>query len=439
MRKGRGWIFSLAIVISNLQTAFGLESFEHYEIARIAYSSACVRMGKILDSAPSRTPEAKKRYEYICRRLPEESHYLTPYHFAELYGQACAIAGDFLKEPDDFVTEMAGRRINSKRNYARLALTNSAHFHPSVLRNWRKSRQTALSTALLASTAQSPVERGQVIDRGFYELAFSEHYLQDSFAYGDGMLHSAEANDWRSHVLSMSENSVYGFLHAFIFGELDISTEESVEKGIISLVQAPEIAIWETPPLLGSYSFAGGWEKGTLFGGKPKKGKIIRNSQMEISEAINEPAYLAQTDDIWTSWDGVIRGEEKHYFSAYWGFTRRGYNWGDKMGFGHSESLTTGQRGFAMDVGYERRLGMTNDGFITHEFEAGFRGMYGFSVFYTAYRLNYEFGNRVLSISAGPSWGKSEMNPRVLGYSCGLSLRKIAKTRGGGVKGYRNE
>ena len=68
----------------------------------------------------------KARLERVCgQNLPV---------LAKLYGDATAIAGDFLGHPAEFLSQTGAWRFHSKKSYYLLALENSAHFNPMSTR-----------------------------------------------------------------------------------------------------------------------------------------------------------------------------------------------------------------------------------------------------------------------------------------------------------------
>jgi hypothetical protein len=114
----------LVVLRSTGAAAWGYD--EHHAIGHDSYARACA------DLLADRTLDAEARQilqEIACDSIAEK---------AELFGQACAIAADHLREPDDFLAVDADEIILSFTEYAAQALENSGHFHPFAPRNWRR-------------------------------------------------------------------------------------------------------------------------------------------------------------------------------------------------------------------------------------------------------------------------------------------------------------
>ena len=120
-----------------------------------------------------------------CRRegAPRAGVRTEPAGPGQLYGDATAIAGDFLAHPSEFLSQTGASRFNSKKSYYPLALENSAHFNPTSTRSWAEYHQQAITYALQAAAGEglTTVEQFQL---ALFESAFADHYLQDSFAAG---------------------------------------------------------------------------------------------------------------------------------------------------------------------------------------------------------------------------------------------------------------
>ncbi len=117
----------------------------------------------------------KARFDRVCgANLPV---------LARLYGDATAIAGDFLGDPSEFLSHAGAWRFHSNKSYYLLALENSAHFNPTSTRSWADYHQQAIAYALAGAAGEglTTVEQFQL---ALFESAFADHYLQDSFAAG---------------------------------------------------------------------------------------------------------------------------------------------------------------------------------------------------------------------------------------------------------------
>lgn len=102
---------------------------------------------------------------------------------AAAYGEACALSGDHLGDPNEFHELLVGRKAASLVRYGSLALENYAHFYPVAPRNWRTFHGQAIKVALESFSLRG-AERIAAIERALFINAFADHFLQDSFVAG---------------------------------------------------------------------------------------------------------------------------------------------------------------------------------------------------------------------------------------------------------------
>lgn len=149
-------------------------------------------------AAPGRLPESVCRFAMVCARLRVDGKGATsrldfgpqtvPRRArSRRYGQSCGVAADHLDSPEAFLEDDAGKVLPSKLNLALLALTNPDHFHPAVLRNWRKYLHRAVKTALYSHSSAWVTRNGGVghaLEWALTLSAFANHYAQDAYAAG---------------------------------------------------------------------------------------------------------------------------------------------------------------------------------------------------------------------------------------------------------------
>ena len=255
-RRGRGlfalWppFLALSAPLAFASTAHAWASVEHQEIGRAAYLCACADLtAKLASHGTPGAPGIKARFERVCGgNLPV---------LARLYGDATAIAGDFLGHPSEFLSQTGAWRFHSNKSYYLLALENSAHFNPASTRSWAEYHQQAIAYALVGAGGEglTAVEQFQL---ALLESAFADHYLQDSFAaghmgfnraassaaaaksfhdawnargrvatdragdrwvtFGDGRLDDPANAEGRRHVMDAATLSIRGVLTAFVLG-----------------------------------------------------------------------------------------------------------------------------------------------------------------------------------------------------------------------------
>lgn len=227
---------------------------EHRYIGESSFEAACRRLeNKYRIDVPMLA-----RLELACG--PRDVHG-KPRTRAQLYGQATAVAGDHLSSPDEFLSNTAPELVHSFFKYVGLALENESHFVPSAPRNWRtfhlKGEQLAVGCRardLEGLTLQAEFEHA------FYNQAFGDHFLQDSFsaghsgfarvasrpsvagamhdkfnaigrrlqdgrgeiwyAFGDGRLRDVRNGANLRRILAAAEQSVSTFLEAYLTGEV---------------------------------------------------------------------------------------------------------------------------------------------------------------------------------------------------------------------------
>jgi hypothetical protein len=249
-------------------------SSEHQEIGRAAYLRACDDVAAIVAARPPPPPAVATRLELACGRNRAA--------LADVYADACAIAGDFLGEPSEFMSLSGAWRWTSKKSYLLLALENSQHFNPMATKEWAKYHDQAVAEALAGSRAEglAMIEKLQLMAQ---ESAFADHFLQDSFAaghmgfnrtatsaaaaksfhdswnargrvvtdraggrwvtFGDERLDSPENQDGRRHVIDAAALSVRNVLRAFVLGVRSPDEELAIFEALPFAIEAPEVHV----------------------------------------------------------------------------------------------------------------------------------------------------------------------------------------------------
>jgi hypothetical protein len=149
--------------------ALGWNFNEHQAIGRAAYLLSCQELEETAESRKRRL-----RYDVACG---------DRYARAAVYGQATAVGGDHLRDPEDFFSRKAGRYAQSLVHYGFLAQIASDHFHPHTRRKWREYHAKAIDLALEAARLEG-AEQQRVFERAFYYNALADHFLHDSFPSG---------------------------------------------------------------------------------------------------------------------------------------------------------------------------------------------------------------------------------------------------------------
>ena len=219
-------------------------------------------------------PEIKARLDLACGS--------TTAIISTLYGDATAIAGDFVGHPSELLSPTGAWRFSSRKHYYLLALENSSHFNPTTMETWREHHQAALERALEASRADG-LSRLQAWGEALRENAFADHMLQDSFAsghmgfnrrassaaaakrfhdywngrgrrvadrsgatwftHGDGRLNDAGAPEGRRHVLDAATLSIKDLLMTFVFARRNPEGALAAWRALPFTIEAPELLV----------------------------------------------------------------------------------------------------------------------------------------------------------------------------------------------------
>ena len=255
--------------------AAGWGTVEHQQIGRVAYTQACADLATAVAALKSPAPGIGTRLEIACGRNVATT--------ADIYGDATAIAGDFLGEPSEFMSQSGAWRFKSNRSYYLLALENSAHFNPMSTQSWADYHGKAIDEALAGARADGGLETVRRFQLALQESAFADHFLQDSYAaghmgfnrtassaaasksfhdawndrgrvvsdrngdrwvtFGDGWLNRPENEGGRRHVQDAATMSVHNVLRAFVLGERAPAEELALWRALPFTIQAPEMYV----------------------------------------------------------------------------------------------------------------------------------------------------------------------------------------------------
>jgi hypothetical protein len=245
---------------------------EHIEIGRTAYTRACADLTAALAARAAAEPAVKARLDLACGPNLEAN--------ADVYGDATALAGDFLADPSEFLSQAGAWRFRNRTSYWLLALENSAHFNPMATQSWAEYHGRAVDEAIAGARAEGLVTVRQ-FQLALHECAFADHFLGDSFAaghmgfnrtassaaaaksfhdqwnrrgrvvsdraghrwvtFGDGRLDDPKNQDARQHVIDASTASVREVLRAFVVGMRAPDEELAVWAMLPFTIQAPEL------------------------------------------------------------------------------------------------------------------------------------------------------------------------------------------------------
>ena len=256
-------------------TASGWATTEHQQIGRTSYTQACAEIASAAAATKALLPGVATRLEIACGRNTAT--------MAEIYGDATALAGDFLGDPSEFMSQSGAWRFKSRKSYYLLALENSAHFNPMSTQSWAEYHGKAIDEALAGARGDGGLETIRRFQLALQESAFADHFLQDSFAaghmgfnrtassaaasksfhdtwnergrivsdrngdrwvtYGDGRLNRSENEGAKRHVQDAATMSVRNVLRAFVFGQRAPDEDLALWRALPFTIQAPELDV----------------------------------------------------------------------------------------------------------------------------------------------------------------------------------------------------
>jgi len=419
---------------------------EHVDLAGQAYRLACSDLAKRIESPDGKPASGEKqvRYEIACGNLSVVS---------QLYGQATALAGDYLRRPESLLAASVGKKVASRKEYLRLALVNSTHYHPLAPRAWREQHQHALAYAVKGAS-RSGLGAIEAFELAFYFSAFADHYLHDSFVsghmgfnrsassvaaslafhdewnrrgrtvrnragdswktYGDGLLNSKQNAVGRKHALFAAKMSIYSVLVAFVEGKQDASIDLQVWRALPFVIEAPSLPSL-TDRLLGDEG---------------------NGDHLHPLGAINRPAFKDKVLDLRLVASGELK-QETPLMAGLVGFNLSLPRLPSRTRLAVGASLPRGEQDLhlMLDFGIVRGLGLTMDGLLTHQVDVGFlwearKDEFAGSL-HAGYQLTVELGLDLLRIEVGPAFLFPNKEP---GFIVGLSYGRVFSASGGGVR-----
>ena len=458
-RSGRGPSALLApflaflAPLASVSTARAWASVEHQEIGRVSYLRACADLTATVASRGTPDAGVKARLERVCgENLPV---------LAKLYGDATAIAGDFLGHPSEFLSQTGAWRFNSKKSYYLLALENSAHFNPTSTRSWAEYHQQAIAFALVGAAGEglTTVEQFQL---ALFESAFADHYLQDSFAaghmgfnraassaaaaksfhdawnargrvatdraghrwvtFGDGRLDNPSNEEGRRYVMEAASLSVRGVLTAYVLGARVPEDEIAVWQILPFTIEAPEL-LAEVAEIFVQEEVKAATEK------------TMAERELVPLQLTIRPAYkdLVATASFWSV--GAFNAPGDPYLALVGGVElgipfvpAQTY-----LGAGGTFQAPERKRAAVIDTGLLIPLGLSVAGLLSHQLNvtASWLIGHGFAaIAHVEYQLNVELGDLLINLHAGVA--EIFPQPRT-GYYGAVGLGFVFSAAGGGA------
>jgi len=480
------WVLLSLFLFATNATAWEFD--EHRFLGMTSYENACNELIKKYPYHDEGEDSAEKnRAGYLlakvaCLKVDGK------YFYADLYGQSCGIAGDHLSSPEDFKSKIADRKASSMQNYSLLALQNSEHFYPHVMRHSQKYLNSSMLLALDAHNEQG-IKVVELFEDAFFTHAFADHYLQDSFSAGhmgfnrpasgaaasmtlhtewnsrgrlvmngkgekwrltgDGKIgkdgtgwETEEEREAQERLLKVSNESVYSFLETFITGERRVESE---------------LEIWSSFPLMAEVpdNFSQAVEEVYGMGGL-LIGSGDTDEEMKNLGLFNKPAQIKWTLDTWgfivaplddkdLQANGVMVGGSVFVPDIVFQWPLRAY-----FGIGnvHPYENKTDYLGF--DTGLIFPLPLfyrTQDGLFAHEISWGLTGAFkgalessadkrAFLISSVSYRLNIEIGQWIFrpQIGLGLKDVKGATFNQLRYTYFGFGIGRVFSAFGGGIQ-----
>ena len=419
---------------------------EHQQIGQTSYAEACARLAPAAALRGATDKAVTLRFEHVCGRNAPV--------LARLYGDATAIAGDFLGHPSEFLSHVGAWRFSSKKHYLLLALENSQHFNPMATQSWRSYHQRAIGHALEAAAAPG-LASIEEFELAVHESAFADHFLQDSFAaghmgfnrsassaaaakgfhdywnvrgrvvtdraggrwatYGDGRLNSEPNADSRRHVMNAATLSVHHLLLAFVLGERSTEEELAVWQSLPFTIEAPELLVDAVEVFTREDAAADRQLVPLLATVRPARKDTVFNATVWSAAPFEHAG-----DAIATAMAGVDLAVPNLPAQAY-------------LGVGGSFYAPGGRQSVVLDTGMLVPLLLSVEGLISHEVGATASWLFQGSpstILHLEYQMNVELGDVLLSLQAGVA----EFLPQAqTGWYGALGLGYTFSVAGGGA------
>jgi hypothetical protein len=418
------------------------QTVEHQEIGTAAYLGACAEVEAVVDAAPS-DEAVRARLEIACGA--------SRAILASLYGDATAIAGDFVGHPSELLSPAGAWRFSSPTHYYLLALENSAHFNPMATQSWREYHLTALDHAAQAAAAAGLAQVDEW-EQAARESAFADHLLHDSFAsghmgfnrrassaaaakrfhdfwnshgravhdragggwktYGDGRLDDSADATGRRHVVDAATASIRDVMQTFVLGRRQPELSLAVWMALPFTIEAPELLV-DAEGLVAGREMARETPETPLAATVvPARKNTVGNATVWAAAPFSEEPTVAATASVELAIP-VLPAQTK-------------------LGAGGTLRQPDGRHSLVLEGGLLAPLALSVDGLVSHEVAATATLIFLHdltTMIHVEYTGNVELGESLISVHGG----LAEFLPaRRLGWFAALGYGFTFTAAGGG-------
>ena len=427
-------------------TAVGWGTVEHQQLGSVAYTQACADITASVTAMKTPAPGIGTRLDIACGSNTAA--------MADIYGDATAIAGDFLGEPSEFMSQAGAWRFKSNKSYYLLALENSAHFNPMSTRSWADYHGKAIDEAVAGARGDG-LETISRFQLALQESAFADHFLQDSFAaghmgfnrtassaaasksfhdawnsrgrvvsdrngdrwvtFGDGWLNRAENDGGRRHVQAAATMSVHNVLRAFVMGERDPAAELALWRTLPFTIQAPEMNV-DVIELFTKTDDAGDRQLVPLL----KTIRPVRKNTVATARVWSAATFSEADDGVTAAVAGFELAVPRVPAQTY-------------LGAGGTLREAGGSHSLVMDTGLLFPIGLSFSGLISHQLNTTVSWLFRdgvATVIHAEYQMNVELGDVLLSLHGGLA--EFVPDPRT-GWYAGFGIGYAFSAAGGGT------
>lgn len=443
--RTRSWFVVAPLALSLVGVSIRARAWgtrEHQEIGTASYLAACARVERAISQADGADQGVRERFEIACG--PREQ-------LARLYGDATAIAGDFVGHPSEVLSAHGAWRFSSRRYYYLLALENSEHFNPLSTESWREFHEAALTEAIRAVAAQG-LPRVDAWEQAVRESAYADHLLQDSFAaghmgfnrrgssaaaaksfhdywnahgrvvydragqvwtaYGDGKLDDPANAAGSRHVRDAATSSVYDIVLTFVLGRRHAELGLETWRALPFTIEAPALLV-DTEGLIQGHATSRDSDQIPLAAAVlPARKDTVGHAEIWVAAPFSGDLTVAAIANVQLAVP-ILPAQAS-------------------FGAGATLDQPSGGHSAVAEFGLLAPLGLSADGLVSHEAEAAVSLLFGkpvATIIHVEYQGSIELGTALLVVHLG----LAEFFPHArTGWYAALGLGWTFSAAGGG-------